>query len=276
MYQAIRYNGSQYWFPNNNAAEDSTSTPTFTVQGNGNPANYDSSYEPLTPFNRMNDGSQPWTSDRSRFTKTFGYTYPEIQDWNYINNPDGLAKTVTVYINTHWAPPGITPSKVKRGVAVQTVKTGKMDQYQYFVAISVSRYALPMAYTITCFLGTPPADVSQWSNSPYLAGALPVFPPVIGQPKSKTNRRVHGEIPLQDGIHKAGYGDKDYETVIAYLKEKLLWRVQNSDGTVFESLKGLKVRVFARGVELPDDVTGFPKYRERNYLPDVTKGKNGG
>ena len=37
---------------------------------------------PLYPFHHSDDPNDFWTSSSSRSTVNFGYTYPEIQDWN--------------------------------------------------------------------------------------------------------------------------------------------------------------------------------------------------
>jgi len=50
---------------------------------------------PLSPFSTNSQGTQ-WTSASSQYLETFGYTYPEIQDWN--QTPAQLSSSVTAQV----------------------------------------------------------------------------------------------------------------------------------------------------------------------------------
>src|SRR5450756_1550021 len=64
-------------FPNQYLTPMSEGPGTFALA----PGTLDTQYTPLEPFS-SNGRGQFYTSASSWKTSTFGYTYPEIQDWN--------------------------------------------------------------------------------------------------------------------------------------------------------------------------------------------------
>lgn len=273
MWQAVWPNK---WFPNNQGG-DSQSTSTFTIQSG--PGRYDESYDALTPFSRSSTGT-PYTSDLSRTTRLFGYTYPDLEDWN--KTPAQLTAQVKTAINRLYG-----PTSVRRVIArsesrvARTVKSGVADEKQYYASIAVDKYALPSGFVVSLFLGTPPTDQTTWRYAQNLAGSMPVFKPP--KPKDKSGNGngdfvIYGEIPLETGLEYAGYGKSGHNAVIEYLAKNLCWRVQGMDGQVVDNklVASLKVQVYDKDVQLPDNESMFPKYGTPVYRPEITKGKAGG
>lgn len=144
---------------------------------------------PLTPFHYDKNGTF-YTSNTARYTRHFGYTYPEIIDWgvnstqlssnvrrnlNKLYNPSGsissrslsirprpahslkasktsseLQNKAHASLSTRTMPRGATDASASRNAA-----TGnrKIANYQYFVNIRVDRSALNQSFFLHFFLG---------------------------------------------------------------------------------------------------------------------------
>ena len=73
---------------------------TFTIA----PGTTEYSSDGLTPFTSSTTGSM-YTSDTARDLKNWGYTYPEICDWNQTKAQ--LSATVTAKVNALYNPSGV-------------------------------------------------------------------------------------------------------------------------------------------------------------------------
>ena len=88
----------------------------------------------LTPFH-LDDSGTFHTSNTTRSTRAFGYTYPELLDWN--TDPTTLASGVKGHINNLYGPK-ITNSK-RRSEAQLTVAEMRHD---YSINAVVNGYAI--------------------------------------------------------------------------------------------------------------------------------------
>lgn len=152
--------------------------------------------------------------------KTFGYTYPEISDWN--QDPNQLAATVTAEINALYGPSG-PQRKAARKKHSRDISVAK--EKEWFVKIAINKKDLELSALVLIFLGDPPTDSSTYKGAENLAGSLTVFVPPNGLPdnyKSKT----HGEVSLQAILEKAALPDYSEATVVAYLTKHLQWKIQ--------------------------------------------------
>ena len=90
----------------------------------------------LTPFHSDDDGTL-YTSETARSTRTFGYTYPEIIDWNV--NSSQLALNVRTQLNALYNPIGnLTRSPLKKRGKVAAKYPNSAD-HQWFVNIRVDK-----------------------------------------------------------------------------------------------------------------------------------------
>lgn len=138
-------------------------------------ANSDSIHEPalcirtnnpkaLTPFHSSNS-STPYTSASARSTRSFGYTYPEVVDWNA--NATELSSSVRAALNKLYNPTGSisTRSLPQKGPltarnssyeSALSYPNATMGNYQYFVNIRVDKYVLFPFPAIPLYISTPP------------------------------------------------------------------------------------------------------------------------
>jgi tyrosinase len=145
----------------------------------------------------------------------FGYSYPEISDWNQSSNQ--LAKTVTAQINAMYG-----PSSENRDLQARHFTSSLKE---WFVDISVDMYELSEQFIVWIFLGDVPADSDSWRYSTNLIGSLVVFTPSeIKQKKGVST--AYGEVALQDALKRAGLPNLDDATVVEYLTKNLQWKVQ--------------------------------------------------
>jgi tyrosinase len=169
---------------------------------------------PLTPFTSTSDGTM-WTPDSSRSMSAFGYSYPEIDDWN--QDPGQLAQNVTAQVNRLYGTSSINSALKARQFA--------SPSKQWFVDISVDRYEMNEQFIVWVFLGDPPTDSGAWKYSTNLIGSLVVFtPPEVMQGKGVST--TYGEIALQDALSRAGLPNLDDGAVVEHLKENLQWKLQ--------------------------------------------------
>jgi tyrosinase len=156
-----------------------------------------------------------WTPDSSQSISAFGYSYPEIDDWN--QDPNQLTQNVTAQINRLYGTSSTNNALGARRLA--------SPSKEWFVNISVDKYEVNEQFIVWIFLGDPPTDSGAWRYSTNLIGSLVVFmPSEIMQGKELLT--TYGEIALQDALSRAGLPNLDDETVVEYLKENLLWKLQ--------------------------------------------------
>jgi tyrosinase len=196
---------------------------TFTIA----PGTTENSSNPLTPFTSSTTGSM-YTSDTARDLKNWGYTYPEICDWNQTKAQ--LSATVIAKVNALYNPSGAYSRRKRHPRDMSSTK-----QYEWFVNIQVAKSELQESFVIFILLGDPPADTSTWKGASNLAGSLFVsVPPNYSMGDNK--RYTYSEVPLKEALAKISLPDSSEATVAAYLKEHLKWRIQKvcmKDGIKF-------------------------------------------
>jgi tyrosinase len=230
-----------------------------------------------------------YTSDTARALKNWGYTYPEICDWNQTQAQ--LTATVIAKVNALYNPSG-SYSRRKRHPRDMLSNT----QYEWFVNIQVAKSDLRNSSVIFIFLGDPPADTSVWKGTSNLVGSL--FVSVPSNYSMRDNKRyTYGEVPLKEALSKVSLPDNSEATVAAYLKENLEWRIQRVciflysrlnlhradkilqvDGTVMDILNcpSLQISVQDEEVSPAENKHSFPTYGTPTVHPEITEGKVGG
>ena len=168
----------------------------------------------LEPFS--SNGRQFYTSSSAWQTSTFGYTYPELQDWSP-STPAQLRVNAIAAVNKLYNPNGA----FKR--AGMPVALGK----EWSVSLNVSKFDLKgERFIIRVFLGAVPRDPSQWAASSGCVGSVPVFPPPHTPGTVYSSIAVYGEIDLTRGLAANGVDVSDLEMTERWLTENLHWRVQ--------------------------------------------------
>ncbi|OWP06274.1 hypothetical protein B2J93_2512 [Marssonina coronariae] len=244
---------------------------TFSLAAN----NVHTASTPLEPF--AADGDRPYfTSSSVRQISTFGYTYPEIQDWN--QSPAQLKSNVTAAITTLYGPGG---SKIKRraGDAPSTDLLPGQPTREWSVGIRVSKFDLGgERFIIRLFLGAVPQDAGTWATDPGCVGSSPVFPPPAPAAGPLPQVMAYSEVSLVRALHELGETTHDASVMTAYLKEHLNWRAQKFDGTVvpLEHVPSLVITVQDELVTDCGDLTTLPTYGKATAHPGATQGRAGG
>jgi tyrosinase len=185
------------------------------------PGPNDTANTPLPPFSTNAQGTF-WTSASSQYLSTFGYTYPEIQDWN--QTPSQLSSNVTAQVNMMYNPP--TPSK--RSLSPRSITTDGHEQVlEWSVGLSVSKFEMNgQRFIVRLFVGNIPEDPRTWATSESCAGSFAVLPPPQAPTGPVPDVKAYDEISLMQTLMSVGHDGKDVSAVVGYLKESFEWRVQ--------------------------------------------------
>src|ERR1700742_3495378 len=120
-------------------------------------------------------------SDDVRSTKTFGYSYPELRDWEM--SPDQLAANVRAAVNSLYGPS--SHSTVGQHTSKETKsRSASLEESfchvsldlarhlnvtnlnrQWSITVLVDRFPLDTNFCIDFFTGDAPADVSEWPTA---------------------------------------------------------------------------------------------------------------
>jgi len=211
---------------------------------------------PLTPFT-TGDGQTLYTSDTSRFTKNFGYSYPDVPYWQF-SNPADLSTNVTARVNQLYNGDGhLGAWPAKRSVGVHGIEKRATDR-EWSVTVIVPNAAVNEPFSVRLTVGST------------LVGKLVVLStPTKVELDAGVHRLTHAEYTLKNVL--SGVDSSDVPTVVAHLKGNLKWNVvKNSDGSVVGDVQGLQVEVADEIFEPANDISKFPSYGDRTVHPEIT------
>jgi tyrosinase len=198
-------------FPHQYLAPMTEGPGTFALP----PGTLDTQSTPLEPFSSNGQGKF-YNSASSWKTSTFGYTYPEIQDWN--QTPAQLKQNVSAIINRMYHPQGTFS---KRG-APHVAQTK-----EWSVALNVSKYDLQgERFIVRVFLGQAPKKPEDWPFSSGCVGSFSVFPPPHQGNGPYPTIIAYSEIALTKGLKENGVDPTNVEAVEKWLENNLKWGVQ--------------------------------------------------
>ena len=188
---------------------------TYTI----NPNTLETVSTPLKPFS-SDDIGQWYTSTTSRSTSTFGYTYPEIDDWN--QTPSQLQSNCTAAVNNMYNPGGTF------GKRAMTKGRGLLPGQQtidWSVEISVNKLDLQgERFMIHMFLEDIPQDHQQWPGVSF--GTIPIFPPPFTGDGPYPEILMYSEVSLEKGLANAGCDAENIDSVKQYLTSHMKWAIQ--------------------------------------------------
>ncbi|KAB5566591.1 hypothetical protein GE09DRAFT_740262 [Coniochaeta sp. 2T2.1] len=237
MWQAIHYNSSIL----------NTTSLALGTYGTANGTIVDAD-TPLKPFYDTNTTFH--TSRTASDIRTFGYTYPEINDWN--TTPDQLASFVTSRVNDLYGQ-GTDGSPPKPALNPEKVAASPSQLVSYSAEIRVERSEVPLPCNIDLVLGD------------HVLGRIAL----LGMPMSGVS---YGTIPLGEALQKLNLGGMKEDTLVPYLQRHLEVIVRNSDGTVFSkrsTIPGLGVELQVRDFVPRASDTEFPKYGVARRMPVI-------
>ncbi|KAH6906532.1 tyrosinase [Coprinopsis sp. MPI-PUGE-AT-0042] len=227
-------------------------TETEIIGKNGEVVRKMKPSDPLKPFHR-NTTAGFWSPDLCRHHFHLGYTYPELQPWNFVNE-----KEYQAYINTTvsklYAPP----------VNTQLA----MSNHDVVVNVSFEKFALGgVPFTVRVYLaGEPVGDVYNFS---FVAESrLGTSTCENCQNQQATNAVVTGQVFVTEELIKAvkdsnkAIKDLSQEEIAAYVKANLSWKV---------------LRVNGKEANIPSlEVTPFIGRRQLHYVPKSTADEHEG
>lgn len=218
----------------------------------------------LLPFHGS-DGKTPYTTARAKHPSKFGYSYPDVKDWQYTGTgaASRLSTAVTQRVNSLYNLRGRSAKRSVRGLE------RRATPHEWTAEISAPNAALAGAsFTVSLFLGEKPKDANDWPLK--TVGSLYV----LAQASSPSTGPMiaHTEVILTDVMEDAGIDTTKIDASRAFLDKNLTWGVQKFDGTVIpnDEFEGLNIVIEDDVVKLPIDDTQLPKYSEKTVHTDIT------
>ena len=121
-------------YPNSYTIPEVNTGGTYTTK----PGTNETVNSSLTPFHSNTAGTL-YTSTTARYTKYFGYSYPEVVDWGV--DPATLSSTVTAIVNSIYNPPALRKQKRQAAASAYAGEyVPAMGQdYQWVVDITANK-----------------------------------------------------------------------------------------------------------------------------------------
>ncbi|CAO2656503.1 Nn.00g053060.m01.CDS01 [Neocucurbitaria sp. VM-36] len=246
----------------------------------------------LLPFRKAT--GEFWTTLDSWDHTVLGYTYPELQRWEYKSDEEYRAAINTTISNLYT---GNSRQKLQAHHAtadsrVLLAQNGTFTDWT--IETQASALDLPSTFVVRFFL------VGDFSSDTSIdAGTWMILmpsdhnsnPQITHQPTKQPSKRVstlddqtlHGTLSLTthliDQVAARKLESLDPRDVVPYLKDKLTWKVYAGNGEIIPQshLDALTVEIFstnARVLENPDMTIDYSE--ESIAHPEVTIGKCGG
>lgn len=234
---------------------------------------------PLAPFH-SDDESTMWTAASARDTAVFGYTYPELVDWN-ISTSD-LSSQVRQRVNELYSPPARPNANNMRPVDVQhsinvaqalsnidadkalALGAGNL-QRQWYLRVTVNGTALEDGAAVYFFVDEPDTASSTWSRAPNLIGTSKPYLPTRAQNGGNMNAQqadVSFSHTIATAVMKGILADISPNSVLPFLAQYLTWRCTDRDDTEMDdrSKRAIKIEVLSRAIEPRKSMVDFPLY----------------
>lgn len=252
----------------------------------------------LAPFHSDN-GTTFFTPDRVRSPREFGYSYPELPDWNMTDSE--LAKNIRTEVNRLYNPtPSTTVARliddiISREVDIvsayshvsfdyiKTLGVNNLNMH-WSIIVQLDRYAYNTSFSIYFFMGDAPKDSNTWPTAPNLIGSHGQFIAANvsylhpdGPPSGSLTGEVSLTHTLAAGRDRGALANLEPDAVVPLLAKGLNWRARTPDGTEIDVdlLSGLSIGVYSRSVDPTTSTDEFPKYGIPQWQPNATQGKPG-
>ncbi|KAJ9500525.1 hypothetical protein H2202_003741 [Exophiala xenobiotica] len=259
----------------------------------------DSATSALAPFH-ADEGSTMFTADGVRSIKTFGYSYPELPDWE-LSQPE-LAANIRNLVNAQYSPrSNATIGRLRRSIEQRSANLadsfGHVDldmtlsmnvndlETQWSITVLVERFAFETSYCIDFFMGGPPSNVSSWPTAKNLIGTYAQFGPANvstvhpdGAPDGLVSSEISMTHVLAAGELRGVLKDLSPESVVPLLQEALYWRARTAMGeeVPINALSGLSISVYSRSLTPRSADDQFPIYGPVQWQGSAIEGKPGG
>ena len=208
----------------------------------------------MTPFHSDDFGGL-YTSISARYTRSFGYSYPETIDWNV--TPNDLSSAVRAKVNTLYGPTPTNNSLRRRRQFAPRI------EYQWYARFSVEKREAIESFLVHVFLGAVSNNSSTWSYAKNLAGSQAFLIPATSANATMTGT-ARGQIPLNKKLEYSGIPCQSAEPVLQHLTSSLTYALQYLNGTEMDAPSVPSFRFYAtqqmvKPATLPDE---FPIYMD--------------
>lgn len=270
------------WIQPMASGETSYTAPKGTIQ--------DSS-SPLVPFYATSDTF--WTSETSRTTEIFGYTYTDtglhvgdrgaleqslvrkINSWYGASSPAGIvAKDSQLRVTALQRTGGPWSTKASKGVpnikltamdppAYKIVKAGEYREWIANVQVNVE--ALEGVFDVHFFVGAPADNSADWALSPNQIGTVAIF---AMNRSTGSKAKISGTLPLTSALMKlvatGALPNLDSSAVRPFLQRTLEVRVRSHNDSVIElaRVEGLDIEISSTIVKVPQSDAELPAWGE--------------
>ncbi|KAG8798511.1 hypothetical protein FRC16_007116 [Serendipita sp. 398] len=204
---------------------------------------------PLAPFWKA--PGEFWTAQTATDTRTFNYTYPELEKWSTFTPEEKESRIIKeiniMYQDNAQLDAAVAASKARPKRTARVVSVRPSEETAELGAVSAK-----VTGCERCQLG------------------------------AAEHMRVGGTIPLTgalvQSVQEGRVPDLTPEHVAPFLRKELHWRVQRADGSVIElsEIPSLKISAVHFLVTLPDAIDKFPERGEGEEVLSVTTGRLGG
>lgn len=243
---------------------------------------------PLVPFYATEDTF--WTSDTSRTTEPFGYSYADTH--LHVGDRSALKQSLIRKINTWYgasSPAGIAKDAQLRAAALQSagqpwqaktegpnVKLAADDppahkiiqsgEYTEWIAnAQVNVEALDGTYGIHFFIGQPSNDPEEWNLSQNQIGSVGIFAMNMS---TGSQSKISGTLPLTSALMKLVATDAlpnlYPKAVTPFLRRNLQVRVLGNNNSVIDlgRVDGLHIDITSASVTVPESDEELPRWGE--------------
>jgi tyrosinase len=220
----------------------------------------------LTPF--RDPSGNFWTSDASRDTTTFGYSYPETSGGPGVNVTDQVLKAVNALYGDK------TTNGTDGNGAKRDVTSADTSHREWIVNLKVNKHALNGSFFVHVFLGNFGPNPKDWSFDPALVGSYAVLDKFNTQ--DSPDKLISGTIPLTGTLSKLILANKlkslDPADVEPYLTANLKYRVTLLDDTEVGNgdVDSLKLSVISAPVAQPQTDSQLPSWGMTQVHLDVS------
>jgi tyrosinase len=192
---------------------------------------------PLFPFHRDEEGNFH-TANTVRYPGDLGYTYVEIEDWKY--TPDEVVSNVKAAINNLYGS--------KKHLSTSQGDTNSdltLQQREWLINFRVDRN-VGKTVDVYFFFGDPPISAEEWATASNRILSQVVMAKLT---QSSIGTPTVSQLPITRALVKAHQdgklADLSIESITAFVKMNLQWRIQSHDGSdaLPSALQGLTIQV---------------------------------
>ena len=224
---------------------------------------------PLLPFHRA-DGKTPWTTESARYTKDFGYSYPDVKDW--LMSTTDLKSSVTARINALYnvRGSGSSSSTSSKSSIMRGSSYSSKSAREWTIQMSAPNNALAgESYAVMLFLSSKPSDASQWGQKSI--GSMFVLAQAMDTAYAKGPLPSKTEVVITSHLEDCGIDTKDVKATKKFLAANLVWGVQKADGIVIanEKFGGLELVVQDDLIKSPKSKSEFAVYFDKTVHADI-------